>query len=212
MKKVLFICLLSLATCLSQADVKQETPVKPLSPAIPKNEAAQTPTPANKEAAPQTNTDKSPIPPVQTLQGTPQNPPTTTTKVEDNATKSNATENNTTPDKKQVDPNVVTNNTATDTTKPSNETTTNKIPTTDDTNKTPSSSTTVPEHATTKKNETQPEATTKPTNTDNHVLQARGFDGPSFFGGIILTLGLLAIGFMGFKYYKNQTERNYHTL
>lgn len=38
------------------------------------------------------------------------------------------------------------------------------------------------------------------------------FDGASFIGGIILTLGLLAIGFMGFKYYKNQTERNYHTL
>ncbi|XP_063362869.1 uncharacterized protein LOC134651698 [Cydia amplana] len=45
-----------------------------------------------------------------------------------------------------------------------------------------------------------------------HALQARGFDGASFVGGIILTLGLLAIGFMGFKYYKAQTERNYHTL
>ncbi|KAJ8716771.1 hypothetical protein PYW07_003398 [Mythimna separata] len=43
-------------------------------------------------------------------------------------------------------------------------------------------------------------------------LKSRAFDGPSFIGGIILTLGLLAIGFMGFKYYKNQTERNYHTL
>lgn len=42
--------------------------------------------------------------------------------------------------------------------------------------------------------------------------KSRAFDGPSFIGGIILTLGLLAIGFMGFKYYKNQTERNYHTL
>ncbi|XP_022115159.2 porimin [Pieris rapae] len=39
-----------------------------------------------------------------------------------------------------------------------------------------------------------------------------GFDGASFVGGIILTMGLLAIGFMGFKYYKNHTERNYHTL
>ncbi|CAK1555224.1 unnamed protein product [Leptosia nina] len=46
-----------------------------------------------------------------------------------------------------------------------------------------------------------------------HPIEARpGFDGASFVGGIILTLGLLAIGFMGFKYYKNQTERNYHTL
>lgn len=48
--------------------------------------------------------------------------------------------------------------------------------------------------------------------TEKPLVTARGFDGPSFIGGIILTLGLLAIGFMGFKYYKNQTERNYHTL
>ncbi|XP_026319272.1 sialomucin core protein 24-like [Hyposmocoma kahamanoa] len=52
----------------------------------------------------------------------------------------------------------------------------------------------------------------KPTQSSDAPLQARGFDGASFIGGIILTLGLLAIGFMGFKYYKNQTERNYHTL
>ncbi|KPJ14380.1 Sialomucin core protein 24 [Papilio machaon] len=59
--------------------------------------------------------------------------------------------------------------------------------------------------------------TTKPTEApkkdeDKPTLQSRGFDGPSFIGGIILTLGLLAIGFIGFKYYKNHTERNYHTL
>ncbi|XP_041979989.1 surface protein-like [Aricia agestis] len=54
--------------------------------------------------------------------------------------------------------------------------------------------------------------TVAPKADETPVLQARGFDGPSFIGGIILTLGLLAIGFMGFKYYKNQTERNYHTL
>ncbi|CAG9562627.1 unnamed protein product [Danaus chrysippus] len=57
-----------------------------------------------------------------------------------------------------------------------------------------------------------PSSTKAPKSEDKHVLQARGFDGPSFIGGMILTLGLLAIGFMGFKYYKNQTERNYHTL
>merc|ERR1712203_539703 len=28
------------------------------------------------------------------------------------------------------------------------------------------------------------------------------FDGWSFFGGILLTLGIAAIGFVGFKYYK----------
>lgn len=52
----------------------------------------------------------------------------------------------------------------------------------------------------------------EPKTTEKPLLAARGFDGPSFIGGIILALGLLAIGFMGFKYYKNQTERNYHTL
>ncbi|XP_045499032.1 vegetative cell wall protein gp1-like [Colias croceus] len=64
----------------------------------------------------------------------------------------------------------------------------------------------------------KPSEPTKPTVAPKddaavHPIEARsGFDGPSFIGGIILTLGLLAIGFMGFKYYKNQTERNYHTL
>jgi CD164 antigen len=29
-----------------------------------------------------------------------------------------------------------------------------------------------------------------------------GFNGWSFFGGILLTLGLFAIGFVGFKYYR----------
>lgn len=88
----------------------------------------------------------------------------------------------------------------------------------------------VPEHQTeaAKKSETsssteakKEDATTpkselaKSTEAPTHIeptVQARAFDGPSFVGGIILTLGLLAIGFMGFKYYKNHTERNYHTL
>jgi len=38
------------------------------------------------------------------------------------------------------------------------------------------------------------------------------FDGSSFIGGIVLTLGLLAIGLVAYKFYKARNERNYHTL
>ncbi|KAF2884887.1 hypothetical protein ILUMI_21258 [Ignelater luminosus] len=41
---------------------------------------------------------------------------------------------------------------------------------------------------------------------------SRQFDGPSFIGGIVLASGLMAIGFVAFKFYKARTERNYHTL
>lgn len=220
MKKVLFVCLISLAICLSQAEVQEGTQAKPVSDTttgsnvvIPKNQTVQTPVPATNETTTQISTDKSQIAPAQTPQGVPQNPPSATNKTEEKPAKSGDIENNTSPDKKKIDQNVSQTETkSSDINKPNNETTPNKIPTSETTNKTVSSSTPVPEHTSTKKNDTQPEITTKPTSTDNHVLQARGFDGPSFFGGIILTLGLLAIGFMGFKYYKNQTERNYHTL
>lgn len=47
---------------------------------------------------------------------------------------------------------------------------------------------------------------------ENAVVKPSGFDGSSFVGGIILTMCLLAIGFIGFKYYRARTERNYHTL
>lgn len=40
----------------------------------------------------------------------------------------------------------------------------------------------------------------------------RHFDPPSFIGGTVLSLGLLAIVYVGFKFYKARTERNYHTL
>lgn len=40
----------------------------------------------------------------------------------------------------------------------------------------------------------------------------RHFDPPSFIGGIVLALGLLAIIYVSFKFYKARTERNYHTL
>nr|CAD7585574.1 unnamed protein product [Timema genevievae] len=40
----------------------------------------------------------------------------------------------------------------------------------------------------------------------------RNFDGPSFVGGIILCMGIIAIAFVAWKFYKARTERNYHTL
>lgn len=48
----------------------------------------------------------------------------------------------------------------------------------------------------------------KPTVAPN----GRHFDAPSFIGGIVLALGLLAIFYVSFKFYKARTERNYHTL
>merc|ERR1712198_656733 len=45
--------------------------------------------------------------------------------------------------------------------------------------------------------------TTSSTTTTVPTTEDRGhFDGWSFFGGILLTLGAAAIGFVGFKYYK----------
>uniref|UniRef100_T1JDL8 Uncharacterized protein n=1 Tax=Strigamia maritima TaxID=126957 RepID=T1JDL8_STRMM len=38
------------------------------------------------------------------------------------------------------------------------------------------------------------------------------FDTGSFIGGIVLTLGLMAIAFVGYKFYRARTEHNYHTL
>ncbi|XP_042902844.1 sialomucin core protein 24 [Parasteatoda tepidariorum] len=52
---------------------------------------------------------------------------------------------------------------------------------------------------------------TVPTRT-TVIPPGRHFDAPSFIGGIVLALGLLAIIYISFKFYKARTERNYHTL
>ncbi|CAG9822545.1 unnamed protein product [Phaedon cochleariae] len=54
----------------------------------------------------------------------------------------------------------------------------------------------------------KPSVPTTPPVPEHH----RRFDGPSFVGGIVLALGLVAIGFVAFKFYKARTELNYHTL
>lgn len=40
----------------------------------------------------------------------------------------------------------------------------------------------------------------------------KSFSFASFAGGVIFSTGLMAIGFVAFKFYKARTERNYHTL
>ncbi|XP_066248680.1 sialomucin core protein 24-like isoform X2 [Euwallacea similis] len=79
-----------------------------------------------------------------------------------------------------------------------------------------STPTTTPKSTTTTKTTTKPTSTLNPTvvpvTTTTVPHLDRKFDGPSFVGGIILALGLVAIGFVAFKFYKARTEMNYHTL
>jgi len=92
---------------------------------------------------------------------------------------------------------------------PSNETTsatttTTITPSTTTTDTTPM--TTTPAQTTTPSTSTStiPSTSTEaPTARPSPDPNSRGhFDGWSFFGGILLTLGMAAIGFVGFKYYK----------
>ncbi|XP_042867608.1 sialomucin core protein 24-like isoform X3 [Penaeus japonicus] len=57
---------------------------------------------------------------------------------------------------------------------------------------------------------TLPPATTteKPCPTPD----GRHFDAPSFFGGMVLAVGILAVAYAAWRFYKSRNERNYHTL
>jgi len=66
---------------------------------------------------------------------------------------------------------------------------------------------------------TKPQTTVAPTDPQTTALPTTkptdapgSFDMPSFIGGIILCAGVVAIAFFGCKFYKNRSERNYHTL
>ncbi|KAG8190961.1 hypothetical protein JTE90_010824 [Oedothorax gibbosus] len=74
---------------------------------------------------------------------------------------------------------------------------------------TTSSSTSTPTESTPKVTSVVPSSTAPPKPTSP---SRRHFDAPSFIGGIVLSLGLLAIVYVSFKFYKARTERNYHTL
>ncbi|XP_035207720.1 sialomucin core protein 24-like, partial [Stegodyphus dumicola] len=85
------------------------------------------------------------------------------------------------------------------------------------------STTTSPEPTTSPKPTTEIPVTTNSPTTGTYTSvpspfkttvapSGRHFDAPSFIGGIVLALGLLAIIYVSFKFYKARTERNYHTL
>ncbi|XP_053953120.1 integumentary mucin C.1 [Anastrepha ludens] len=84
---------------------------------------------------------------------------------------------------------------------------------------TPASNTTTPTTSSTSSTTTTPvpdNSTTTTTTTTAAPPTPRPpcnhFDFPSFIGGIVLTLGILAISLVAYKFYKARNERNYHTL
>ena len=42
--------------------------------------------------------------------------------------------------------------------------------------------------------------------------ESKHFDAASFIGGMVLSLGVVAICFFGYKFYKSRADKNYHTL
>lgn len=87
------------------------------------------------------------------------------------------------------------------------------------TKSTPPPTTTKPTQApTTEPTTVQPQSSSSPSTSapivTTTVTPAKGrtFDGASFLGGMILSFGMVAIGILGFRYYKSHSEQNYHTL
>ncbi|CAB3246863.1 unnamed protein product [Arctia plantaginis] len=208
MKGIIFICLLSLSVCFSLPN-KEDAPTAKPTPPVPIVESSP---PESKKEADSKPKEQAPVPPVHekdaakdsaTTTVTPTNPKNESTDASNNKTEKNETKTTDVPTS-TIEP--VKNKT--DATPAANPTTP------------PASTPTSTQSTEPKKDDTKPDdKNNKPTEKIEastvapKVLQAsRSFDGASFIGGIILTLGLLAVGFMGFKYYKNQTERNYHTL
>jgi CD164 antigen len=50
----------------------------------------------------------------------------------------------------------------------------------------------------------------KPTPVPDHDRSQ--FSVTAFIGGMVFAFGMMAIGFIAFKFYKARNERNYHTL
>ncbi|KAG8229071.1 hypothetical protein J437_LFUL005705 [Ladona fulva] len=148
------------------------------------NDSPSTSEPTNDASTTQTTT--TPVKPTTT----PVKPTTTpSSTVEPPTPKTSTTEQTTTPE----------------TTTSSEKTTTTPVtpvPTPSTTSAVPSTSPTV---ISTKAAPTTQAPTDKP-------AEERRFDGPSFIGGIVFALGVTAIAFVAWKFYKARTERNYHTL
>merc|ERR1711956_158861 len=110
-----------------------------------------------------------------------------------------------TPEKDTTTTTAMSTTTVTSTTSSSTTTKTTAKPTTPVTTSSTTSTTAVP---TTKPTAAPTTPTAAPTTTSTETPvdpSGRGgskFDGWSFFGGILLTIGLSAIGFVSFKYYK----------
>ncbi|CAK1585590.1 unnamed protein product [Parnassius mnemosyne] len=217
MKKVIFICLLSLSLCLSKPADEQEKPVQDQKTNETGPKIIIT-TEKSKVSLNATTMEQKPDKVTDLNNNTTHlQEATTVPSKTTNPTQPASDDNKTTPDKKNTVPQIDTDKKKEESPKVTESSTEAKGPVD---NKDKVKNTTKPEEKTEKDTAATTEksaVTNKPTEApkkdeDKPTLQARGFDGPSFIGGIILTLGLLAIGFMGFKYYKTQTERNYHTL
>jgi len=102
-----------------------------------------------------------------------------------------------------------TTTTITTTTVSPNTTTTTEAP---DTTTVPDTTTSTTTTSTTTSTTTTVTTTTTPASTTAAPAGRGHFDGWSFFGGILLTLGLAAIGLVGFKYYRlrSGTGGNYN--
>nr|WEY07720.1 sialomucin core protein 24 [Ephestia kuehniella] len=187
MKQVIFICLLSVSMCLSDTSTHGGNPsVAP---------------PPEKHDSP-ANTDKLPTtaPPANSL-----TPDKVTTASPPNSNNTVPKDNTSVPPSKDAPPAPPSEKPTPAPSSVAPSTNSSVPPTTQSTPTSTNSTTTTP-------HDHKASSTVTPKTIVPTPVQARGFDGASFVGGIILTLGLLAISFMGFKYYKNQTERNYHTL
>ncbi|XP_030851299.1 porimin-like [Strongylocentrotus purpuratus] len=88
--------------------------------------------------------------------------------------------------------------------------TTTKAPSTEAPTKALSTKTPVTDAPTTKKMTESPAVGTTEKAADGG--NSKGFSAGSFFGGIILAVAVLGIGFCGFKFYQSRQDKNYQTL
>uniref|UniRef100_A0A2H8TJ43 Porimin n=1 Tax=Melanaphis sacchari TaxID=742174 RepID=A0A2H8TJ43_9HEMI len=128
-------------------------------------------------------------------------PPTTPTSVIQTSTNSSTIEVEPTKNSTTTTPAPTTTPTTTTTPLPTtSSTTTTPSPTTSSTTTTPSSSTTVSPNVTT---------AVPPTPEPS---PARSWDGPSFLGGMVLAFGIVAVGFVGYRFFYLGRGGAYHTL
>lgn len=109
--------------------------------------------------------------------------------------------------------------TTTETTSTTSSTTTEKpttttTPITTSTTITPNTTTLAPNSTTTTTTTTEVPTTPVPvpTTTMKPEPPRTQWSTTSFIGGMVFAFGMMAIGFVSFKFYKARNERNYHTL